>query len=425
MNPAFEGTKNESMKNVGRDFIGLPPEILLEIIKYLPAKEIANLNKVNKTLNMMVQDEEVWIEKGYQDYSLRLQKNCNISVKHLYQQILFKFADLCGIWQELLPNYCRLMQVSFENNALVFARIVPPKSLAKSFQREMLLNFTVDPGKENISMEKGFLYQLLRGEITILVDGKIRFSEKKQDDISKVVLFENPEIGIILEIQNDENLPESVNRKDLVKSLFHHEVQTHGNDTDQDQIKRARDTIRSGFSSQYRNVVLNCSSSFNSFLQTTSISPGIFKAKLDGSAVEYVHLNNTDEQMMGMKGKRLTGNHEYKFDVFEVQEELCMSSLKENMESCESLLSFLEAPIRESKSNIKFRLPYDLKMDETEFTLNLNFPERCWRCIYTLYGNKYVGLFVLFQNEEDLFIIVLPQLNLLKIFVREIFNVHG
>ncbi|XP_050397811.1 F-box only protein 31 [Patella vulgata] len=111
-------------------FLGLPPELLMKIVSYLPARDVSSVCQSCKKLLQLADQELVWQNLIKAEFNIRNQlSNYHGSYKDVYTKILYEYKNMLGLWQPEMGSYGGLLHIKLREGKLIgeecFAPIDP------------------------------------------------------------------------------------------------------------------------------------------------------------------------------------------------------------------------------------------------------------------------------------------------------------
>ena len=339
--------------------LDLPAEILLRIFSILPAPDLCSVALVHSKLNLLVGEESIWTQRAKQDFKAVLKKDESFSPRQFYQQVLYKFGPLFGVWQRTdLRFYSGLIRIYLRDNSVVFEQLMAPQTIADDLRRESMFEIRNKNDDEYVDVEKGHLYKLVPGKIKIMFEDITLLEEEGVDKhyvdgIKRIVYnfftVEPQSVGETEDILRIFNNPKNdVNMEELFEKYTAEEVGTNMNVDGvnflqhfQLPIEKCRETFYSNSSSWFKRLNVSfLSQNSNSLLE------GLFKGDYGPHGVELIHLQAPHSGIKGLKGIKVTGDPNVPFDkiTFEVDNDRCLNIPEEAQQTCNSIIQFHQDP---------------------------------------------------------------------------------
>ena len=132
----------------------LPPELCLLVAIHLPVSDLCSLRVSCSALKNICDLETVWVSRCQQDF--RVQIRADIPAKYLYQNLLFKYGCLIGIWQRHnLKLYGGLLRVYYEaeTGCIIFENLLPAPDIYQDLRRQRFLTLSLTSDRSGVTVE--------------------------------------------------------------------------------------------------------------------------------------------------------------------------------------------------------------------------------------------------------------------------------
>ena len=139
------------------DLLQLPPEIIERIVKQLGPSDLCTLRSVCSTFRDIVDHEAVWVTRSREDYNISISSTSETSCRDLYQNLLYKYGHLTGVWQRTnLSFYGELIQLRYdeEARAIEFVYLRPGNDVYQDLRRQKFLSVTTRSVRNNDSLTR-------------------------------------------------------------------------------------------------------------------------------------------------------------------------------------------------------------------------------------------------------------------------------
>lgn len=101
------------------NLLDFPNEIFVQILSFLSVEDIHSLSLVCKSLQDITRIDEVWRLQSKKDYEVTIHPGGSFSCRNFYFKVLKQYGGLLGLWQVSITSYGGLLEVKYEDGALV------------------------------------------------------------------------------------------------------------------------------------------------------------------------------------------------------------------------------------------------------------------------------------------------------------------
>ncbi|ESO91018.1 hypothetical protein LOTGIDRAFT_233514 [Lottia gigantea] len=141
--------------------LDLPPELLLNILSYLPATDVSSVCQTCTKLNEVADQEIVWQNLIKSEFNIKNHIGCyDGSYKDVYTKVLHKYKDMLGIWQPEMGSYGGLLHIKLRDGRIIgeecFAPVDP--DVYHNLRKKVLFSIQLseDTTHEEILCYRGF-----------------------------------------------------------------------------------------------------------------------------------------------------------------------------------------------------------------------------------------------------------------------------
>jgi len=133
---------------MGFELGGLPPELILEVLCSVSAKDLCRIRQVCHLLREAVDNEQVWIVKAKNDFRVKLSvSDGKPSPRYVYQNLLYRYKALFGKWQrQNLRFYSSVAEFLWDPalDCIVFDNLLPTTDLSQPLVRKRFLEIGLE-----------------------------------------------------------------------------------------------------------------------------------------------------------------------------------------------------------------------------------------------------------------------------------------
>ena len=129
--------------------INLPPELVHQIISFLPPQDVCQLRLTNSSLRNICDSESIWSSFCKEKYGLNFAPEDELfSAKSFFQKILHRYGSLIGLWQrQNLKFYGGILRVRLESEwikSLVVEHLFPATNIFEDLRRKTFLTIRLN-----------------------------------------------------------------------------------------------------------------------------------------------------------------------------------------------------------------------------------------------------------------------------------------